>query len=453
MRNKGLLMFVVALLAALSVGAVSAQDAVDWENVDPSGQHVVYWHQFSDAQGAAMQQIIDQFNSTNEWGIVVEPVHQGSYNDVRAQMSAAIISGEVPNLVAGYANDAASYFNDNSAADLRPFINSPKWGLTADEMADFNTGLLTANTLEGEPYNGAVLAWPHQNSEYTLVVNNAMLQQLGYDAPPQTFEEFKDIACKAAELTGPNGEDIQGFPIAAGPDSFDASLFEALVAGQGGNIYHDGAYDFTSDAVINTLQLFHDLYAEGCGYIPAAQYANTADFALGLNPMATTSSAGFTFIISDIAESGSGVDWSVATLPYADDNHTLEVFVPSIVLVPSTPEAELASWLFLKYLASPEAATIWASQTAYFTPVRSVASSLTADAFANKDLFPYWQAAAQLGADPDIHVYASPSIPSYGAVRGLISEALAAVTTGGGDVQEAAQTLQEGADEALADSA
>ncbi|MFO7321970.1 MAG: extracellular solute-binding protein [Chloroflexota bacterium] len=437
---------VVILFALLLVaGTVMAQD--DLSSVDPTGETVVYWHQFTEAQAETMQQIVEGFNSSNEWGITVEMVHQGSYNEIRDQMSAAIIAGELPNLVAAYQNDAASYYLSNAAVDLRKYIDDPTWGLTEEERAGLNEGLMAVNIFNDPPFSGEMLAWTHQNSAQVLVVNNTMLSELGYDAPPTTFEEFYEIACAAAEATGPNGEDIMGFPLTG-----DASEFEAFVASYGGRIFHDNAYDFTGEASIATLQLFQDMYNDGCAYIPDRAFGNTGDFALGLNPMSTSSSAGFTFIISDFAASGVEAEWSVTTLPYTEGNRTLQVYVPSIVLVPSTPEKELASWLFLKYLVTPEVAATWSAGSAYFNPVLASADLLTEDTFPNPELFPYFSATLALQNDPDVNIYNAPQAVSYGQVRNLIAQAVAAVTTGGEDVATVAERLQQEAEAIHAES-
>ena len=56
------LLFILVLILGVSV--VSAQD--DLESVDPSGQTVVYWHQYQNdsAQGNTMAAIIEEFNAT-----------------------------------------------------------------------------------------------------------------------------------------------------------------------------------------------------------------------------------------------------------------------------------------------------------------------------------------------------------------------------------------------------
>lgn len=436
-------LLLVLCLLALMTGTVLAQD--DLSSVDPSGQTITYWHQYSDgsAQGDTIAALIQEFNETNEWGITVEGLFQGGYNDLAELMSAAIVSGELPNLVAGYANNAASYYADNAAVDLNQYVNDPTWGLTEEQLADFNTALLEFNTVDG-----ALLAWPNQASAQVLAVNMTLLEELGYDAPPQTLEEFQEIVCASANSTGPNGEDRQGFGV-----SGDASLFESFVAGQGSAIYDGESFTFEgNEAVQRVLQMFQDMYNEGCLYIPAERFGDQADFNLGLNPIYSTSTAGFTFIITGFEESGVEAEWVVAPFPHSTENPVAQVFVPSIIMVPSTPEQQLASWLFLKYLTSPEAAATWSAGSGYFNPVLSTSTTLVEEDFSFEGLYPYYSAGAGLINNPENTLYSSPNIAAYGTVRGLISEAIANVTSNGMSVEEAIATLQAGADQALADS-
>jgi len=436
MRKFTLILVLVGLALATVVGF--AQE--DLSTVDPSGQTVVYWHQFGGAQGTTIDALIAQFNETNEFGITVQGTRQGNYNDIRELMNAAIVSGELPNLVAGYANDAGSYARDGAAVDLSAYLNDATYGLTAEELAAFNTSLLDFNTVGGQ-----LLAWPHQASAQVMMVNQTLLNELGFDAPPATFEEFRAVACASAESTGPNGEDRQGFPITT-----DASMFESFVAAQGGVIYDGEAFTFADNpVVIDTFQLYQDLYNEGCAYIPAERFAEQADFGLGLNPFIVTSTAGFTFVIAEFEESGLEAELVVAPFPHTTEQPVVQVFVPSIIMVPSTPEAQLASWLFLKFLVSPESAAAWSQGTGYFNPITSV--TFDEAAFA-PGLFPYFSAANALVNGADTVLYSSPNIPAYGTVRGLISEAIANVTSNGMSVADAVAALQAGADQALADS-
>lgn len=438
--SRTLLALSLVFVLVLGANAISAQD--DIESVDPSGQTVVYWHQYQNdsAQGNTMAAIVEQFNSTNEYGITVDASFQGNYTDLDNLINAGIVSGELPNLVAGYANAAASYLRDSSAVDLAPYIASEAWGLGAEP--DINQALLDVNSVDG-----TVLAWPNQSSAQVIAYNQTLLSELGYDAPPTSVEAFKEVACAAANATGANGEDLQGYPITT-----DASAFESWVVNMGGSIYHDGAFDFSSEPVMNALQLYHDLYADGCAYVPAERFAEQVDFNNGIVPFYVTSTAGFTFIISGFNDSGVEADWQIMTFPHNEGSETLNVFVPSIIMMPGTPEQQLASWIFLKYLASPEVAAQWSEGTGYFNPVPSTESVLASSTNFSEGLAPYFNAGNALLNNPDIVKYSNPPIAAYNTVRGLISTAIADVTSNGMEPADVAATLQAGADQALADS-
>ncbi|MFN8449649.1 MAG: extracellular solute-binding protein [Anaerolineae bacterium] len=431
----------LVLVFALGVSAISAQG--DIESVDPTGQTITYWHQYQpeSAQGTTIAAIVEQFNSTNEWGITVDASYQGSYGPIGELINAGIVSGELPNLVAGYANAAASYMRDNAAVDLAPYINSEKWGMGADP--DINQALIDVNTSA----DGVILAWPNQSSAQVIAYNQTLLSFLGYDAPPTTVEAFKEVACAAANATGPNGEDLQGFPITT-----DGSAFESWVAGMGGSIYHDGAFDYQNDAVLATLQMYHDLYADGCAYVPAERFAEQTDFNNGIVPFYVTSTAGFTFILSGFQDTGVEADWNIMTFPHNEGSESLNVFVPSIVMMAGAPEAQLASWLFLKYLATPEVATQWSEGSGYFNPVPSTAAALDASTNFSEGLAPYFNAGNALLNNPDIAKYSNPPIAAYDTMRGVESTAIADVTSNGMDPADVAATLQEAADQAVADS-
>ncbi|MEP6987322.1 MAG: extracellular solute-binding protein [Chloroflexota bacterium] len=430
----------ILFVFAVGVGVISAQDSV--ESVDPKGQSIVYWHQYQpdSAQGKTMAAIVDQFNKTNEWGITVTASFQGNYSDISKLVNAGITSGELPNLTAGYANDAASYARDNSTIDLAPYISSAKWGLGA--TPDINQGLIAADSVDGK-----VLAFPNQSSAQVIAYNQTLLTKLGFDAPPTTIDDFEKQACAASKATDDKGNKIMGFPVTP-----DASAFESWVASQGGSIYHDGAFDFSSDAVMNTLKLYSDMYKQGCAYMPAKQYGEQTDFNNGLTPFYVTSSAGFTFIIGGFPKDTPVPDWKIMSFPHTDGNEIIQAFVPSIIMLPATPEKQLASWLFLKYLATPEVATQWSSGTGYFNPVPSSAEALKTATFTAAGLAPYFNDANALFGKEGIKVYASPAISSYSKVRDLISTAIADVTSNGKDVAEVAKTLQTAADAALKDS-
>jgi ABC-type glycerol-3-phosphate transport system substrate-binding protein len=349
-------------------------------------------------------------------------------------MNGAIISGELPNLVAGYQNDALSYYRDDAALDLNPLVNDETFGLSEAEMSNINQGVWNIDIFEEQ--DGAMLAFPHQFSASLHVVNLDMLAELGFEGPPETYEDFMAISCAAAEAEG-----TQGFPMAG---VANANEYENFVASRGGSIYADGVWDFTGEAAVAALQMYADLYSSGCGYIPEVAYGETADFADLLNPMAQTSTAGIPFILSDMEDNGVVPNWVVTTVPWTDDNRMAQVYVPSIIVVPATPEEEVASWLFLKFLISTESQITWSTVTGYFPLNLEAAANLEAPD-------PYFAMANTILADPDVKIYGSPQVESYRTIRSTIQEGVADVTSNGRDVMEVAQEMTDDANQAHED--
>lgn len=444
---KKMLVILFSLLL-LAVGVVGAQDAIP-ADLDLSGTTVVYWHQFSsDPQLAKINELAARFNETNEYGITVEALAQGSYTDLRSLMNAGIVAGELPNLVAGYQNDAASYFEDGAAVDLNRYYSDANWGYSAEEQADFNQGLIAINTFAN--YDGALLAWPNLISANVLSVNLTMLEQLGFDGPPASKDQLIEISCAAAnsDLTGAEGAEVLGYPIKA-----DSSNFESYVASFGGDIfdYEAGTYNFLSDESIAALQMYADLYSQGCAYIPDTRFGNTDEFALGWNPMALGSSAGVPFILGGFANSGVEAEWIITTTPplVEGEQSALNVFLPSLIMVAAPEEEQLATWLFIQYLSSPEVQAEWTAATAYLPSRLSVAGSVADILNAEDPQYPYLIALNDLLNGGEVRIAAAPKGVSYNGVRDLVAQAVANVTANGMDVMEAAQQLQDAANALL----
>lgn len=446
------IVFVLLLTLVLSVGVTSAQTApFEIPDTLPEGITVTYWHEWDRAQQEAIDIIINDFNENNEWGITVEQVYQGNTGGLRDQLTAAITSGSLPNLSgAVFADVAQSYYLDGVIVPLDAYYNHPIWGFSEEEIADLNQDLLDINRIQGEPFNGQLLAWPIGVSGVVLSVNMEMLGELGYDAPPATFEEFREIACAANELTGPNGEDVFGFPIRI--NNFD---WYSFVLSNGGYVFDEetGYYNFTNEGAIGALQFLQDLYNEGCAYIPETAFQNTQHFAFGLNPMAVGSSVGVPFIKADIESSGSGIEnWINTTTPWTDGNRTLQVSMRSIGMFVSSPEQQLATWLFIKHMASTPSQVTWTEYAQYQPYTTSGLEGVSEEFLAEN---PQFGSIRELLLSGEVRIWSPPALPVSADVNALLNEMITSVLTGGADVAEAAAAAEEEAkelvDEMMAD--
>ena len=430
---------VAVLMLMLSIGLVQSQDSM-YEGVDPSEQTVVYWHQYREesAQQDTMNALIEEFNSTNEYGITVEGIHQGSYGPIEDLMNTAILSGELPNLVAGYGNAAAGWAIESVVVDLNTLLNDPEWGIPEEEQANLNFNLLDVNQLDFPPFDGMRVAWANQNSLNVLYSNLDMIEELGFERRvPATLAEFEEISCAAGA-----SEDYQGYPL-----SLDTSDFESFVAANGGVIFDGESYVFDSDAVVATMELYKRLLENDCAYLFAERFQNTDDFAFGITPFAVGSSAGIPFNVANAAEVGNTDEWVVTALPGAEGvGQTINLFVPSQAILTSTPEAEVATWLFVKFLAGKESQLAWSGSTGYFSIRNDI--DVTEDDFTEPRM-PYerFVEVGNILADENVGFYSNPPVPSYSAVRGIVGNYISEVVNGDAEVADALAELNEEAND------
>lgn len=430
------------LLLSLGLGLVKAQADMSYDGVDPSGQTVVYWHQYSDdsSQAETMAALVEDFNSSNEYGITVETIHQGSYSPIQDLMNTAILSGELPNLVAGYANAVAGWANEGVVVDINLLLNSPEWGIPPEDQANLNFNLLNVNQLDFPPFYGMRVAWANQNSLNVFYTNLDIVEALGFERrPPATLAEFEEIACAAGA-----SDMYQGYPLDTG-----TSHFESFIAAHGGAIF-DGeadAYTFDSPEVLAALELFTRMLENDCAYLFAERYQNTGDFAIGITPFAAGSSAGIPFVTWDAATAEMTDEWVVTAFPGADGvGPTIQLFVPSQAILTGTPEAELATWLFVKYLAGKEAQLAWSGATGYFS-IRNDIEVTEADFTEPRMPYARFIEVSGILNDEAVSVYSSPGLPSYSGVRGIVPNVIAEVVNGDAAAAEALAELNREAAE------
>ncbi|MDX1995272.1 MAG: extracellular solute-binding protein [bacterium] len=365
MKKFAVVLMLLAVVA-ISLSAVSAQDVTIPTEL-PEGITIQYMHEWDGAQAEAINQIIANFNETNEYGITVETIEMGSSGPMRDAISAGIVSGELPDLVGGFANDAQGWFLDGVVVPFDPYITDATWGLTEEEQANLIPEVFAVNRVDSEPFNGQLLAWPIGYSAVVLSVNTDLTAELGLEGAPETLEQFREVACGAAELTNASGGDVQGFPLRTNPQDM-----EAFILSQGGRVWDPETmqFDFDNEQAIEVLTFFQQLVADGCAYVPDGPFVNTADFAYSLNPMAVGSSVGVPFIRGDAqAATDAGqtgvTNWVNTTTPWSEGNRTLILNFRSVVMLASTPEEQLATWLFVKHFASDESQNIWTTMTLY----------------------------------------------------------------------------------------
>jgi multiple sugar transport system substrate-binding protein len=415
------------------------------DEIDLSGAQVTFWHRYdSGGRLETMDEICAEFNSTNEYGITVECLPIGHYSILYDNMISALTTGEVPDLIVAYQNQAAAYLIADGLVSIDPYLNDPVYGLSEEEQADFFQSFIDSDRLP--QFGNEVYGFPASGrSMEVLYYNKEWLTELGYDAPPQTPEEFVEMTCAAAEQPfSKNQSDFStGMEL-----STDASAFASWVFAYGGDIYslEEGRFTYDTPEALEVTTMLQGMYEDGCIAQIAEQYGDQTDFGNGQNLFNTSSSSGLPYYASavDDGETG-GFEWSVGPFPYTGDEPVQNIYGASTSIVKTDPQTQLASWLFLKFWASTENSARWVQASDYFPARASVAAELS-DYMAENEAF---------GTAFDLLQYGKAEAPiaGYDNVRDLVSEAFSAIVFDGADPASTLADLDAQANQIMEESA
>ena len=380
---------------------------------DPSGQAITFWHAMSSGVNLeGMTAVVDEFNASNEFGITVEAIAQGSQSELETAVNGAIATGELPNLTMGFPNGLVRWNGLDVIADLSPFISDPVYGLSADALAAIYPGPYSSGTLP----DGGQVGIPMHQSAQVIFYNHTWGQELGFDGPPETSAEFKEQACAASAA---NNADDNAYNDGTGGYVYfpDASMVSPWIWAFGGEIVNaDGTgYELNSQAALDVALFFKDLSDNGC-ILFTPSFPNP-EFAGRLALFATSSTAGIPFQQSAMEEAANADEWGAIPFPGPDGSKFVDAFGQMVGIVPTNPDQDLASWIFLKYLTSAETQATWISITGFFP------SQTTTDVGTRPTDDPLWAGALALLEFGK----AEPNLAAHGSVRGAIRDTYFAV--------------------------
>ncbi len=398
-----------------------------WAGVDPRGQTVVWWHNHSRNREEGLKAMVEEFNATNPCGITVDPQNQGHYSDIRDKMNAGFSTGDLPGLVVGYQNDEAFYALVDGLVDLNTLIDDPKWGFTPEEREDFYEKFLEQSVHPA--FGGKRLGFPPNRSIEVLYYNKTWLNELGYENPPVTPEEFEEMACAGAAA---NGDGTGGYILRD-----DASAVAAWTFAFGGNVLtEDGThYVYNGDATVQALTLLKKMYDEGCAYFFTEGYPNP-ELANRRAIFTQGSSSGIPYYKKDFEESGTGDEFDITAIPHTTSEPVENIYGGDVMIPKTSPEVELAAWLFIKWFTSPEQQAEWIKISNYF-PTRKSTINYLGD---------YVEENPQWGHAYELLQYGTfePQLISYAQVRDMVSAAYNEIMQGA-PIQETLDKLTEDA--------
>ncbi|MBI3521876.1 MAG: ABC transporter substrate-binding protein [Chloroflexi bacterium] len=401
---------------------------------------ITLWHALTgDPQKSALENAIKQFNDTvgKERGITVTGLVQGNYTQLGQKALGAIQAGALPDLIHAYESNVADYMKADVVLNLDPYVQSKKYGLDKAGQDDIYQGYYDTNRFK--QFNNQLLSWPFTKSLAVTYQNDDLLKEIGKQ-PAKTWEDF-EANVKALAKKGPDGKVTRyGWAVPT-----DASYFDAMVYSRGGKLMADDnkTVAWNGKEGLDTLKMVDRLVKDGSAYVPPG-FTGQDDFAASRVGYYMSSTSSLPFVKAAFK---TPINWSVVNFPQADPAKAKTVqFGANVAVLKTTPEKQLASWLFVKWFSETDQTASWAT-TSYYMPVRKTA----ADKQVVKD---FWAKNPQSKQAFDmIGVSApEPNVRGQQDIRDVILEMMTKITTQKATPEDAIKVAGDKANRILKDN-
>jgi ABC-type glycerol-3-phosphate transport system substrate-binding protein len=359
-----------AISAAAGESGTPAPDPFGIPLSDLDGIELEFWYVWDlDEPGEGMNAIVDKFNQENQYGIKVTAVDQGLTLDPMDSVEASFEDGLLPNVMINDAVYLAGWYEAGLTVDLRTYIDHPAVGFSVADWRDYFPGIIDAFKLSNNVRPGI----PFTQDMQILFYNQTWGEELGFNTPPTSSDELFEQICAAAEdYQGQVDEpgDIGGGLIVY-PDSANVLSWIYAYDGTILDSNQDG-YDFSSPEVLEFAKDWIELGQKECGFMisgypnPMAQEIEFEKFNQRKALVIMNSSRNLDQIALKANHTGRPDDWIMIPFIGPEGSQAVTSRVQAGVIFRSSAEEKLASWLFLKYLTSPEVQMDWVQYSGFY---------------------------------------------------------------------------------------
>ena len=290
---------------------------------------------YNEEQMAPLLACFDAYEASHP-GTTIE-FQQASYGDFLQTILTSRIGGTSPDIYNIYSiwapQLAAAGALEVPPADVQELIN-----------ANYGSGSVGAATV-----GGTLWGFPTELSVYQLIYNKKLLADAGYDAPPATWAELKEIAAAITRKNDQGVIDVAGYAYGDSVANATHAYYSQMYAAGVAPYSEDGlSTNFNSPESIQIVQRQAELFAEGI-----TSNVNTVnDFAsgtVGMGIMANWNKAEFQSVFGDAFESTVGV----APVPN-DGGPAGSMLYTFLWAVDSTSDAKAEAWDLLKWINSAQ---------------------------------------------------------------------------------------------------
>ena len=369
------------------------------------GAQVDVWHPWFGAEASLFQSQIAQFNTENEWGIIVDGQSIGNYSELFLQTDSTLEDSSYPQIVIGFPEHALEW--QEHIVDLSPYVSDPVYGLGTADISDFPEVIWNQDEVDGKRFGV-----PAQRTARFLLYNRSWARELGFESPPATSADFEEQVCAAHEAVGtddnPDNDPLGGWLI----DTHAMTPLSWMIA-FGGGVQEEGGYRFLTPGNIAAFRFVKTLQQKNCAWVASSDLPIPDRFAARQALFTTASLEDLPAHARAFSAANNTDEWTLLKFP-GEERDALVVYGSSFLMFESNDVTQLASWLFMRWLLSAENQARWVQSTGLF-PLRTSTMQFLGDYSSSH---PQWAEAVELLSEGET----TPQLASWRLVRVMLED-------------------------------
>jgi ABC-type glycerol-3-phosphate transport system substrate-binding protein len=342
----------VATSATLPTGkaatATPAPQGLAAQSDQLKGVQIFFMHPWTGDTATLMQTLVDEFNRGNSWGIQVNLITPGSAGSTMNDLYDRLQTSVAPDVVALPIDELISLNrNSQTVIDLTPYVNSTEVGFTQNDIENFSPLFWNQDEIDGYRY-----AIPAQRTAKVLFYNRTWAQELGFENPPSTPEEFQTQVC-AAHAAMKTDTDVSNDGLGGYYVDTDAMTLASWGETFGADYVKNNAVHFNSSQMQEAFTYLHDLSTAGCAWWSTDHIAPYDYFAARKTLVYSADLQDILRQQKSMALAGSSDEWLIIPFPSKSEPFVLAQG-PSYAILAQATNKQLAAWLFIKWMSSAD---------------------------------------------------------------------------------------------------
>ncbi len=389
-----------------------------------------FWHAMADANGDALQKIVDQFNAEHP-NIKINAYFQGHYKDLFEKLSGSAQAGNLPTLSMIYANRLTAYVMNELVEELDPYIFDDEIGIDKAVWDDIPNGLRDNGMWDGKHYS-----LPFNKGSYLMYYNVDALEAAGIEVPT-TWDDLRE----AAEILSKDGKKAVAFNASVGID------FSFWVEQAGGHIYEDSTDTIMIDTpeTKKAYEFITGLVKDGLGQVAYEDGYITGPMSRGESFIGFASSSNIP-AMKEACET-TGVNWDIAELLKGEKKAALFSGTDITMFNTSSEAQKKAGWEFIKFWYETDVTAQWGIESGYIPMTSAGVQAKSFQDYLVNDPGKF------IAANQLKDAFQDPKALNGYAIHSNMQEAMDQILAGNKTIDEALKDAQAGAraemDEAL----